>query len=216
MRSTPRRWLCTRRQLDRLRRCRRSRLSGKTRGQPVAAAPPALLFAAVGGDRRAGRGHPRVTKHRMLVLCTHNSRAARWRRASCMRSPATRSRSPARGPRRRAFTRSRSARCARWGSTAPPTPRRPLRGSWITGDYVCTACDSANERGPVLPAHTTRVHWSFEEPSGATGADYAQLAVFRRVRDAIGERLGAWLTMLGEPAGRPPHRRPITFGNTRR
>jgi arsenate reductase len=32
-------------------------------------------------------------------------------------------------------------------------------------DYVITVCDSANERCPLFPGRTTRLHWSFEDPS---------------------------------------------------
>ena len=36
-------------------------------------------------------------------------------------------------------------------------------------DYVITVCDSANERCPLFPGRTTRLHWSFDDPSQATG-----------------------------------------------
>ena len=60
-------------------------------------------------------------------------------------------------------------------------------------DYVITVCDQAAARCPVFPERARRVHWSFEDPSAATGSETDRLAVFRRVRDAIGERLRAWL-----------------------
>ena len=60
-------------------------------------------------------------------------------------------------------------------------------------DYVITVCDQAAARCPVFPGRARRVHWSFEDPSAATGSETDRLAVFRRVRDAIGERLRAWL-----------------------
>jgi arsenate reductase len=34
-----------------------------------------------------------------------------------------------------------------------------------------------------------RLHWSFPDPSKATGRDDEQLAVYRSVRDAIRERI---------------------------
>ncbi|HEY7652344.1 MAG TPA: arsenate reductase ArsC [Methylomirabilota bacterium] len=68
-------------------------------------------------------------------------------------------------------------------------------------DYVITVCDQAAERCPVFPGRARRIHWSFEDPSAATGRETDRLAVFRRVRDAIGERLRAWLA--DEGAGRP-------------
>jgi arsenate reductase len=60
-------------------------------------------------------------------------------------------------------------------------------------DYVITVCDSANERCPFFPGAAQRVHWSFDDPSAATGTDEERLAAFRRVRDAIRARLGEWL-----------------------
>jgi len=63
-------------------------------------------------------------------------------------------------------------------------------------DDVITVCDSANETCPVFPKAGRRIHWSFEDPSQATGSEEARLAVFRRIRDEIDARFKAW---LGEP-----------------
>lgn len=60
-------------------------------------------------------------------------------------------------------------------------------------DYVITVCDTARERCPLFPGPTSRLHWSFEDPSRATGSDDQRLATFRRVRDQIHARLEAWL-----------------------
>jgi arsenate reductase len=60
-------------------------------------------------------------------------------------------------------------------------------------DYVITVCDDANERCPIVPGSVKRLHWSFEDPSKATGDPEQRLAVFRRVRDQIEERLIIWL-----------------------
>jgi arsenate reductase len=68
-------------------------------------------------------------------------------------------------------------------------------------DYVITVCDQAGERCPVFPGRAHRIHWSFEDPSAASGSEADRLAVFRRVRDAIGDRLRAWLAQ--ESAGAP-------------
>lgn len=61
-------------------------------------------------------------------------------------------------------------------------------------DHVITVCDHANERCPVFPRGAARLHWSFEDPSGATGTEEERLAVFRRIRDEIGTRIKSWLT----------------------
>src|SRR6266550_244390 len=56
-------------------------------------------------------------------------------------------------------------------------------------NYVITVCDNANERRPVFPGTTQRIHWSFEDPAAAHGDGTERLNVFRRVRDEIRERL---------------------------
>jgi arsenate reductase (thioredoxin) len=56
-------------------------------------------------------------------------------------------------------------------------------------DCVITVCDDANEACPFFPGAKNRLHWSFEDPSQATGSEEERLAVFRRVRDEIRERI---------------------------
>ncbi len=56
-------------------------------------------------------------------------------------------------------------------------------------DKVITVCDQANEACPVFFGARERLHWSFPDPSRAEGRDEQQLEVYRRVRDAIRERI---------------------------
>lgn len=60
-------------------------------------------------------------------------------------------------------------------------------------DYVITVCDQAQEACPIFPGGKWRLHWSFPDPSQATGAEEEQLQVYRQVRDAIRERIAAEL-----------------------
>lgn len=60
-------------------------------------------------------------------------------------------------------------------------------------DYVITVCDNAKESCPVFPGKTQRIHWSFDDPAEAEGSDEEKLAVFRRVRDEIRERLNEFI-----------------------
>jgi len=60
-------------------------------------------------------------------------------------------------------------------------------------DYVITVCDDANEACPFFPGAQSRLHWSFEDPSKATGSEEEQLKVFRSVRDRIRDRVQAEL-----------------------
>lgn len=52
-------------------------------------------------------------------------------------------------------------------------------------DYAITVCDNANEACPIFPGGPRRLHWSFDDPSAATGTDEERLAIFRRVRNEI-------------------------------
>jgi arsenate reductase (thioredoxin) len=60
-------------------------------------------------------------------------------------------------------------------------------------DYLITVCDDANEQCPFIPGVDKRLHWSFEDPSRATGTEEQRLAVFRKVRDQIEGKLTEWL-----------------------
>lgn len=56
-------------------------------------------------------------------------------------------------------------------------------------DIVITVCDDANEACPVFPNAEHRLHWSFADPSRATGDDEEIFAAFVTTRDAIRERI---------------------------
>ena len=55
---------------------------------------------------------------------------------------------------------------------------------------VITVCDSAaTETCPIWPGAPVRVHWSYPDPSGATGGDDAKRQAFELTRQAIGYRM---------------------------
>ena len=56
-------------------------------------------------------------------------------------------------------------------------------------DDVITVCDTAAEACPTFLGATRRRHWSFEDPSKATGSETEQLKVYRKVRDEIRSRI---------------------------
>ena len=56
-------------------------------------------------------------------------------------------------------------------------------------DEVITVCDTAAEACPIFPGAAKHHHWSFPDPSKATGSEAEQLAVYRRVRDEIRARI---------------------------
>ena len=52
-------------------------------------------------------------------------------------------------------------------------------------DYLVTVCDDANGQCPFIPGVQKRMHWSFNDPSRATGSEDERLATFRKIRDQI-------------------------------
>ena len=63
-------------------------------------------------------------------------------------------------------------------------------------DHVITVCDDANESCPIFPGQVKRLHWSFQDPSRATGNEAARLDTFRTVRDQIRSAIGEWLVEM--------------------
>lgn len=67
-------------------------------------------------------------------------------------------------------------------------------------EYLITVCDDADKNCPtVWPGVNQRLHWSFEDPAQFVGTEEQKLAKFRQIRDAIRERVKAWLTQQGIP-----------------
>lgn len=56
-------------------------------------------------------------------------------------------------------------------------------------DTAITVCDEAVEACPFFPGAARQLHWSFEDPSAATGSEQERLGVYRRVRDEIEARI---------------------------
>jgi arsenate reductase len=56
-------------------------------------------------------------------------------------------------------------------------------------DEVITVCDTAAEACPLFHGAAKMKHWSFPDPSKATGSEAEQLAVYRHVRDDIRARI---------------------------
>jgi arsenate reductase len=68
----------------------------------------------------------------------------------------------------------------------PEVVDRYLDEPW---DLVVTVCDAAKESCPTFPRPVERMHISFDDPAGAVGSEDEKMAVFRRVRDEIRDRL---------------------------
>jgi arsenate reductase len=63
--------------------------------------------------------------------------------------------------------------------------------------YVVTVCDeSSAQQCPVFPGVTTRLHWSFEDPSLFSGSRDEKLDKIRRLRDDIKSRIDDFIGSL--------------------
>ena len=59
--------------------------------------------------------------------------------------------------------------------------------------YVITVCDETSaERCPIFPGVTTRLHWSFPDPSTLVGFHAGKLEEVRKIRDQIRAKIEAW------------------------
>jgi arsenate reductase len=56
-------------------------------------------------------------------------------------------------------------------------------------DLVITVCDSAREQCPFFPGADRLLHVAFPDPGRAVGMEDEKLAVFRRVRDEMRQKL---------------------------
>jgi arsenate reductase (thioredoxin) len=61
--------------------------------------------------------------------------------------------------------------------------------------YAITVCDESEaEKCPIFPGVTTRLHWSFPDPSKFTGTPEEKLAQTREVRDKIDHQIRQFCT----------------------
>ena len=66
--------------------------------------------------------------------------------------------------------------------------------------YVITVCDEASaERCPIFPGVTTRLHWSFPDPSSFRGSAEEKLLFTRKVRDEIKAKIENWCAEMCTP-----------------
>ena len=58
-----------------------------------------------------------------------------------------------------------------------------------TFDYVISLCGDADDKCPAFFGGVKRLHMPFDDPPRATGSDEQVMAVYRRVRDEIRDRM---------------------------
>lgn len=59
-------------------------------------------------------------------------------------------------------------------------------------ETVITVCGRVDQDCPIFPGQVNRHHWPFDDPAQAGGTEEERLTVFRRVRDEIRQRIGAY------------------------
>ena len=71
---------------------------------------------------------------------------------------------------------------------------------WKSGElfqYVISVCDAESaEKCPIFPGPTTRLHWSFHDPSKVTGTYEQKLQKVCQIRDEIAAKIQDWLASL--------------------
>jgi arsenate reductase len=75
-----------------------------------------------------------------------------------------------------------------------PKGVQDLLNAGKTYDYVIAVCDKeAAEKCPIFSGGSMRLHWSFPDPSAATGEYDSKLRVAVEVRDTIKATIERWL-----------------------
>lgn len=59
--------------------------------------------------------------------------------------------------------------------------------------YLITVCSDAEDKCPIFPGVSVRLHWPFPDPEGFTGTEEEKLVQFRQLRDQIAARIRSWL-----------------------
>ena len=135
-----------------------------------------------------------MNKQRVLFLCTHNSARSQMAEGFLRAMAGNRFEVASAGTERTSVNplavRAMAERSIDISGHTSKVYDGLMHFPW---DYLITVCDDANERCPVVPGTIKRLHWSFEDPSRATGSDDQRLATFRRVRDQIEARLAEWI-----------------------
>ncbi len=130
------------------------------------------------------------TRRRILFLCTHNSARSQMAEGLLRHLAGNRYEVYSAGTEATSVRPEAIAAMAELGVYISGQESKTLdRFLSESFDHVVTVCDDANEACPVFPGAKNRLHWSFRDPSRATGSDAERLEVFRRVRDEIRGRI---------------------------
>jgi arsenate reductase (thioredoxin) len=128
----------------------------------------------------------KATRRRVLFLCTHNSARSQMAEGLLRHLAGDRFEVYSAGTEATSVRPEAIAAMAELGVDISGQESKTLdRYLSESFDCVITVCDDANEACPVFPGAKTRLHWSFRDPSRATGSDEERLGVFRVFGDEI-------------------------------
>ncbi len=141
---------------------------------------------------------PTLMKQRVLFLCTHNSARSQMAEGLLRHLAGDRFDAYSAGTEATAVRPLAIRAMAELGSDIAHQESKTLdRYLGEPFDAVITVCDQANEACPVFVGARERLHWSFPDPSRATGTEEEQLATYRTVRDALRARIERELLARG-------------------
>jgi thioredoxin type arsenate reductase len=63
-------------------------------------------------------------------------------------------------------------------------------------DYVITVCDRAKDACPVFPGAPEQIHWSFPDPSEASGGPDKKLKAFQETAQGLSQRINYLMMMI--------------------
>lgn len=136
--------------------------------------------------------------HRVLFICTHNSARSQMAEGLLRRFGGDRFEAFSAGTEATRVRPLAIKAMAELGIDISGQQSKTLDGYLNEPfDDVITVCDTAAEACPIFPGATHRRHWSFEDPSKATGSEEEQLDIYRRVRDQIRSRIEQELLATG-------------------
>jgi len=139
-----------------------------------------------------------MTRARVLFVCTHNSARSQMAEGLLRTLAGDRFEAASAGTEQTAVNPLAIQAMAERGIDISRHISKTTDGLLHEGwDYLVTVCDDANERCPLVPGVGQRLHWSFPDPSRASGTLQERLVVFRDIRDQIEARLSAWLREHG-------------------
>src|SRR5688572_30668562 len=149
-----------------------------------------------GRDHRAGGPRMTVMTKRVLFLCIHNSARSQMAAAFLKQVAGDRFEVESAGLEPGKLNPLAVAAMEDAGIDISRNGTQSVFDLFRSGrrfQYVISVCDAASaERCPIFPGVTTRLNWSFADPSAFTGTEPDRLAKTIAVRDEIRDKVSRW------------------------